>query len=74
MMKCSLLELAINLYLKENSEEGLTYGAGFKYTLSSGMNLYINYGYADYGRLENVQFVDVGIGILIVIKIGKGLS
>jgi opacity protein-like surface antigen len=47
---------------KENSEEGLTYGAGFKYTLSSGMNLYINYGYADYGRLENVQFVDVGIG------------
>jgi opacity protein-like surface antigen len=46
----------------DNTEEGLTYGAGFKYTLSGGMNIFVNYGYADYGRLENVQFVDIGLG------------
>lgn len=46
---------------KENSEEGLTLGAGVKYPVGNSMSVYFNYGYADYNRLENVQFVDVGL-------------
>lgn len=45
---------------KENSEEGLTLGGGIKYSFN-GTKIYLNYGYADYGRLEKVQFVDVGL-------------
>lgn len=46
---------------KENSEEGLTYGGGIKYPIMSNMSIYINYGFADYGRLDNVQFFDIGL-------------
>lgn len=46
---------------KENSEEGLTLGAGVKYPIGNNLSVYFNYGYADYNRLENVQFVDVGL-------------
>jgi opacity protein-like surface antigen len=47
---------------KDNSEEGLTLGGGIKYSIGSNMRVYFNYGYADYGKLENVQFIDVGLG------------
>ncbi|MDZ7290635.1 MAG: PorV/PorQ family protein [candidate division KSB1 bacterium] len=43
------------LFLK-NSEQGLTFGAGLRYD-AVGTNLKIDFGYADYGRLKNVQFV-----------------
>jgi opacity protein-like surface antigen len=46
---------------KNNSEEGLTLGAGIKYFFVDNLGVYLNYGYADYGRLEKVQFVDVGL-------------
>lgn len=46
---------------KNNSEEGLTYGAGLRYSISENFKITINYGYADYGRLENVQFFDLGL-------------
>jgi len=46
---------------KDNSEEGLTYGGGIKYPLISNMSIYINYSFADFGRLENVQFFDIGL-------------
>lgn len=44
---------------KNNTEEGLTLGAGFKFKFAD-MRITVNYGYADYGRLENVQFFDLG--------------
>ncbi len=46
---------------KKNSEEGLTLGGGIKYPIGGNMSICFNYGYADYNRLENVQFIDVGL-------------
>ncbi len=46
---------------KENSEEGLTLGGGIKYKLTGTLKIFVNYGYADFGRLKNVQFFDVGL-------------
>lgn len=46
---------------KENSEEGLTFGGGINYHIAGGFKVQINYGYADYGRLEDVQFFDIGL-------------
>ncbi|MBN2365575.1 MAG: PorV/PorQ family protein [Calditrichaeota bacterium] len=40
----------------EDSEQGLTFGAGLKYNIV-GTSLKFDFGWADYGRLENVQFV-----------------
>ena len=40
----------------ENSEQGLTFGAGLRYD-TAGANIRFDFGYADYGRLNNVQFV-----------------
>jgi hypothetical protein len=39
-----------------NSEQSFTFGAGLRYD-AVGANLKIDFGYADYGRLDNVQFV-----------------
>lgn len=46
---------------KDNSEEGLTLGGGIKYKLIDNLKIYLNYGYADFGRLKNVQFFDLGL-------------
>ncbi|MEN8191204.1 MAG: PorV/PorQ family protein [Bacteroidota bacterium] len=47
--------------LMNNEEGGLTFGAGLKYYFNDNFGIYINYAYADYGRLKNVQFFDVGL-------------
>lgn len=44
----------------ENSEQGATFGAGLRYD-AVGTNLRFDFGWADYGRLENVKFVSFGI-------------
>ncbi len=46
---------------KRDSEEGLTLGGGIKYQFSDNLRVYFNYAYADYGRLESVNFFDVGL-------------
>lgn len=46
---------------KDESEEGLTLGAGIKYKFSDQLKISINYAYADFGKLENVQFFDVSL-------------
>jgi len=43
-----------NLFMKD-SEEGLTLGGGLAYNLSGAINLKIDYAYADFGILDNVQ-------------------
>lgn len=49
-----------SLFLQD-SEQGLTLGAGLKYEVSPGFNVQVNYGYADYGRLKDIQYFDLGI-------------
>jgi opacity protein-like surface antigen len=49
-----------SLFLRD-SEQGLTLGGGINYRFSEQFAVFINYGWADYGRLEYIQFFDVGI-------------
>jgi len=49
-----------SLFLRD-SEQGLTFGGGLNYKFSDKFAVFINYGWADYGRLENIQFVDIGM-------------
>ena len=42
-----------------NSEQGLTYGFGISYPMSTQTNFKIDYALANYGRLEKVQFVSI---------------
>jgi hypothetical protein len=44
----------------DNSEQGLTLGAGLRYD-AVGTNIKLDFGWADYGRLESVQFVSFSI-------------
>ena len=44
----------------ENSEQGLTFGAGIRYDVV-GSSFKFDFGWADYGRLKNVQFVSFAI-------------
>lgn len=50
-----------SIFLRD-SEQGLTFGGGLKYSFNDQIDLFVNYGWADYGRLKDVQFFDVGIG------------
>ena len=47
------------LFLRD-SEQGLTLGFGLRYD-TPGLNLKLDYAWADYGRLDNVQFVSFTI-------------
>ncbi|MFQ5651146.1 MAG: PorV/PorQ family protein [bacterium] len=44
----------------ENSEQGVTFGAGLKYD-TVGLNLRIDFAWADYGRLDDVKFVTFSV-------------
>ena len=56
MTKLFFVRVGYKSLFKANSEEGLTFGGGLKYKLNDSFKIIVNYGYADYGRLENVQF------------------
>lgn len=45
----------------QDSEEGLTWGFGVNILLSNTTGIKVDYAVADYGRLENVQYLTVGI-------------
>lgn len=47
--------------LLNNSEQSFTIGAGINYEMNSGLSLRVNYAYGDYGRLKNIQYIDVGL-------------
>ena len=47
---------------RDNAEEGLTAGVGFKITAGSAGRLYIDFAYADYGLLDNVKMFSLGFG------------
>ena len=46
---------------QKDSEEGFTLGAGLNYRLMSTVVLKIDYAYADFGVLENVQRFSLGL-------------
>ena len=44
-----------------DSEQGLTWGVGLHYKIINDVDIKIDYAFADYGRLKNVQFLSVGL-------------
>ncbi|MCX8057224.1 MAG: PorV/PorQ family protein [Ignavibacteria bacterium] len=47
-----------SLFLRD-SEQSWTFGFGLNYPIINDIGLSLNYGFADYGRLKNVQFFDL---------------
>ncbi len=47
-----------SLFLRD-SEQSYTFGFGLNYPIVNDIALSLNYGFADYGRLKNVQFIDL---------------
>jgi hypothetical protein len=47
-----------SLFLRD-SEQSYTFGFGLNYPIINDINLSLNYGFANYGRLKNVQFIDL---------------
>jgi opacity protein-like surface antigen len=45
----------------DESEEGLTWGVGVLFALNNTTGIKVDYAFADFGRLQNVQFVSVGV-------------
>jgi opacity protein-like surface antigen len=45
----------------DNNEQTFSVGIGLNYEFSNNFNILINYAYGDYGRLKNIQYIDVGI-------------
>lgn len=45
----------------ENSEEGLTFGVGIKYTFAPGLGIYFDYAYQDFGILDYTQNFTLGL-------------
>jgi opacity protein-like surface antigen len=49
-----------NLFMT-NSEGGLSLGGGINYKFSDQITVMFNYGWTNYGRLNSVQFIDLGL-------------
>lgn len=49
-----------SLFLRD-SEQGLTWGVGVHYGIVNVGTIKLDYGFADYGRLKNVQYLSVGM-------------
>jgi opacity protein-like surface antigen len=45
----------------DNSEEGLTLGAGVSYDIAPNLGLFFDYAYQDFGRLDNAQQFSLGV-------------
>ena len=49
-----------SLFLRD-SEQGLTWGVGVHYGIPNVATVKLDYGFADYGRLKNVQYFELGV-------------
>lgn len=47
--------------LLDNSEEGLTWGVGVNFALNNTTGIKVDYAFADFGRLKNVQYFTLGV-------------
>jgi hypothetical protein len=61
LMKMVALRAGYKSLFREDSEEGLTLGAGFHFTVPDMATLTIDYTLADFGILENIHMASVGI-------------
>ena len=62
MAETFFLRTGMTTLFREDTEEGLTFGAGFNYRIgSSSTKIKINYAYAAFGRLKNVQRLSMGL-------------
>ncbi|MBI5474156.1 MAG: PorV/PorQ family protein [Ignavibacteriae bacterium] len=50
------------LFLRD-TEQGLTWGLGLHYTLDNSTTIKLDYGFAEFGRLKNVQYFSLGVGL-----------
>jgi hypothetical protein len=51
-----------SLWLRD-SEQGLTWGVGIHYGITNVATVKLDYGFADYGRLQNVQYFSLGLSM-----------
>lgn len=51
-----------SLFLRD-TEQGLTWGVGLHYGILNTASVKLDYGFADYGRLQNVQYLSLGISL-----------
>jgi opacity protein-like surface antigen len=49
-----------SLFLRD-TEQGLTWGFGLHYGIVNSVTVKLDYGFADYGRLKNVQYFQLGL-------------
>lgn len=49
-----------SLFLRD-SEQGFTWGLGFQYGIVGVATIKVDYGFADYGRLKNIQYLAFGL-------------
>jgi hypothetical protein len=56
-----MLRMGYRQLFMNNSEGGLTFGAGLHYKFNNSLGITINYAFADYNRLSNVHFFDVSL-------------
>jgi hypothetical protein len=55
------LRAGYQAFFEQDSEKGLTAGAGFIYYLSKSASLKLDYAFADWGKLTNVHHFSIGI-------------
>lgn len=55
------LRVGYKSLFETNSEQGLTAGIGLDYRISSGLGVKMDYAYQDFGRLESVHYISIGV-------------
>lgn len=48
---------------QRDAEGGMTWGVGLRYGIINTATLKLDYGFADYGRLKNIQYFALGLGL-----------
>jgi len=51
-----------SLFLRD-TEQGLPWGVGLHYGVLNTASVKLDYGFADYGRLQNIQYLSLGISL-----------
>lgn len=60
-MKTFFVRVGYKSLFLNNSEQSLTFGFGLNYEIQDNFFAQVNYAYGDYGRLKNIQYIDIGI-------------
>ena len=55
------LRAGYNSLFAENSEEGVSFGAGMKYNIIGTAAIRVDYAYQDFGVLKDIQMFTIGL-------------